>query len=131
MAFQRLARPQPVQKDSPTVGRRLPVLRVGVAGGIVGMLCCVAPTLLALFGVVGAGTAYAWAERLYGGYAWWFRVAGLAALLGLLAVALRRRNSCSVRGARDHRRQIAVTLLAAGATYGVLYAVTTGLGTLA
>lgn len=116
MAFQRLARPQPVHRPSPTIG----------------MLCCVGPTLLALLGVVGAGTAYAWAERLYGGYAWWFRGAGLAALLVLLVVALRRRRgACSVRGARDHRQQIALTLLAAGATYAVLYAVTTGLGTLA
>lgn len=131
MATQRLARPQVAQQDAPTVERRLPALRVGVAGGVVGMLCCLGPTVLAVFGVVGAGTAYAWAERLYGGYAWWFRLAGLAALLLLLAVALRRRGACSVRGSRDHRWQIAVTAVAAVATYGVLYAVTTWLGTLA
>ncbi|HEY9524415.1 MAG TPA: hypothetical protein VIR33_14340 [Thermopolyspora sp.] len=44
-------------------------MRVGVAGGLVGMLCCLGPTALALIGVVGAGTAYAWASTLYGGYA--------------------------------------------------------------
>lgn len=48
-----------------------------------GVLCCVGPAVLALFGVVGAGTAFVWATTLYDGYPWWFRLAslGLTALL--------------------------------------------------
>lgn len=55
----------------------MPAVRIG----LVGMTCCVGPTVLALVGVVGAGTAYAWAERLDGGYAWWFRLGGLVVMV--------------------------------------------------
>ena len=37
--------------------------------GLTGIMCCVGPTVLAMVGVVGAGTAYAWANTLYDGYA--------------------------------------------------------------
>src|SRR4051812_20350503 len=40
--------------------RPLPVWRIGLAGGLVGILCCVGPTVLALLGVVSAGTAFVW-----------------------------------------------------------------------
>lgn len=44
---------------------RLPVWRIGITGGLVGILCCVGPTALALFGIVSAGTAFVWANDLY------------------------------------------------------------------
>jgi len=109
--------------------RGLPAWRVGLLGGLTGMLCCVGPTLLALFGVISAGTAYSWAVNLYGGYTWWFRAAGLALIGVVLVMLLRRRGQCSVRGMRSNRRAIVVVLLAT-LTYLVLYAVTTGLGQL-
>lgn len=109
----------------------LPVWRIGLVGGLVGMLCCVGPTVLALLGVVGAGTAFVWATDLYDGYAWWFRLAGLAATALLVRVALRRRGLCSLRGAVSVRRRLAWVLAVAVATYVVLYAVTTWLGTFA
>ncbi|HEX2262870.1 MAG TPA: hypothetical protein VHH52_03795 [Pseudonocardiaceae bacterium] len=34
---------------------------MGLTGGVVGILCCTGPTVLALLGVVSAGTAFAWA----------------------------------------------------------------------
>lgn len=111
--------------------RKLPAIRVGVAGGVTAMLCCVGPTVLALAAIVGAGTAYSWAERLYGGYAWWFRLAGLIMIGGLFATMLRRRRRCSLRGARSQRRAITITLGAGIVTYAVLYAATTGAGRLA
>lgn len=95
------------------------------------MLCCVGPTLLALFGVVGTATAYGWAESLYAGYAWWFRLGGMVVLAGLIVVALVRRRACSVAGVRARWRGLVGALVAAVVTYVVLYAVTTALGGLA
>lgn len=121
---------------TPTVTRaerrngRLPVWRIGIAGGLVGILCCVGPTVLALIGVISAGTAFAWATTLYDRGAWWFRIGGLAVLAGLVWWGLRRRNQCSLAGARALRWRLAATLGIAVATYVVLYAVTTWLGTL-
>jgi hypothetical protein len=116
--------------DTTSVAERFPVLRIGLFGGTVGMLCCVGPTVLALLGVLSAGTAYAWAENLYGGYTWWFRAAGLLATVGLLAWALRRRKACSVAGARARWRRLLLAVGVAVVTYVVLYAVTTALGAL-
>ena len=110
---------------------RLSTVRIGVAGGLVGMLCCVGPTVLALLGVVSAGTAFVWATDLYDGYAWWFRLAGLAVVIVLVWWSLRRRGQCSISGVRKVRWRILGVLAVAVATYGVLYAVTTWLGTLA
>ncbi|HEY4007615.1 MAG TPA: hypothetical protein VGM60_20870 [Pseudonocardia sp.] len=103
----------------------LPAIRIGLVGGTVGMLCCVGPTVLALAGVLGAGTAYAWAEELYGGYAWWFRLGGLAVTVGLVVWALRRRQSCSLGGVRAGWRRLLLLVVVAVVTYLVLYAVTT------
>lgn len=72
--------------------RRLPVLRIGITGGLLDILCCVGPTVLALIGVVSAGTAFAWATSLDDQGAWWFRLGGLVVLAGLVWWALRRRR---------------------------------------
>lgn len=109
----------------------LPVWRIGVVSGLTGILCCVGPTVLALLGVVSAGTAFAWATDLYDGYAWWFRLGGLTLLCVLVVVALRRRNVCSVGGVRRLKWRLAAALAVAVGTYAVLYGVTTWLGTLA
>jgi hypothetical protein len=42
---------------------RLPVWRIGLTGGAAGILCCVGPTVLALLGIVSAGTAFVWATE--------------------------------------------------------------------
>lgn len=111
--------------------RGLPAIRIGLAAGITGLLCCVGPTVLALLGVVSAGTAFVWATDLYDGYAWWFRAGGLLLLAALLVWSLRRRNQCSLGGVRKTWPRLVLTLGVAGATYAVLYALTTWLGTFA
>jgi hypothetical protein len=116
-------------RQAPT--ERLPVWRIGITGGLVGILCCVGPTLLALFGIVSAATAFVWANNLYDNYAWWFRLGGLAVLVGLTWVALRRRNQCSIAGARRLRWRLLSALVIAAGTYVALYALTTWLGTFA
>src|SRR5215470_13353149 len=110
---------------------RLPIWRMGLTGGLVGILCCVGPTVLALVGIVSAGTAFAWATNLYDNYAWWFRLGGLAVLAGLVWRALRRRNQCSVAGVRRWRWRLLGVLAIAAGTYFALYALTTWLGTFA
>jgi hypothetical protein len=108
---------------------RLPVWRIGLTGGLVGMLCCVGPTVLALIGVISAATAFAWANNLYDNYDWWFRFGGLGVLTLLVFVALRRRDQCSLEAIRRLRWRLLTMLVIAAATYAVLYAVTTWLGT--
>lgn len=112
-------------------GAGLPAVRIGLFGGLVGMLCCAGPTVLALLGVLSAGTAYVWAEDLYGGYSWWSRAAGLAVTAGLVVVALRRRRMCSLAGARTARWRLLLVAGVAVGTYAVLYAVTTLAGAFA
>lgn len=114
------------QRSAVSAGR-LPIWRIGLTGGLVGMLCCVGPTVLALIGIISASTAFAWATDLYGNYAWWFRLGGLGVLALLVFFALRRRNQCSLAGIRRLRWRLAAMLAIAAATYGVLYAVTTWL----
>lgn len=111
--------------------RPLAVWRIGIAGGLTAILCCVGPTALALLGVVSAGTAFAWATDLYDGYAWWFRLAGLVVLAGLVYWSLRRRDQCSLGGVRRLRKHLLAVVGIAIGTYAALYALTTWLGALA
>jgi hypothetical protein len=108
---------------------RLPVWRIGITGGVVGILCCVGPTILGLLGVVSAATAFAWANNLYDNYAWWFRLGGLAVLAALIWLSLRRQRQCSLNGIRRRRKRLLAVFAIAAGTYAVLYAVTTWLGT--
>lgn len=118
-------------KVSASRDRAIPSIRIGIAAGITGLLCCVGPTVLALLGVVTAGTAFVWANDLYDGYAWWFRLCGLALLLGLVIWSLRRRSACTLGGVRRAWPRLLRALAIAVATYAALYGVTTWLGTLA
>jgi hypothetical protein len=109
---------------------RLAVLRIGALGGLVGMMCCVGPATLAAAGIVGAATAARWAGALYGGYAWWFRGAGVLTITALVAVSLRRQR-CSLRGLRSARSALLRLVAVAVTTYAVLDGATTALGHLA
>ncbi len=104
-----------------------PRWRIGVLAGVTGILCCVGPTVLAAVGVVSGATALSWGNTLYDGYAWWFRVAGLAVLAGLVWWSLRRQNACSVAGVRRIRTRLLGLVGIAAATYAGLYALTSWL----
>lgn len=115
----------------PAAPRGLPAIRIGIVAGLTALLCCVGPTVLALLGIVSAGTAFVWATDLYHGYSWLFRLAGLLVLAGLVGWALRRRNQCTLGGVRRTWPRMVLALAVAVATYLVLYAATTWLGTYA
>lgn len=104
---------------------RLPVWRIGITGAVVGILCCVGPTILGLLGIISAATAFAWGNNLYDNYAWWFRLGGLALLAALIWISLRHRHQCSIDGIRGRRTRLLAVVIAAG-TYVVLYGVTSG-----
>lgn len=107
---------------------RLPAWRIGAVGGLVGILCCVGPMVLALIGIVSASTAFVWATDLYDNYAWWFRLAGVGVLVLLTWRSLRRRHQCSVAGVRRLRWRLLGVAGIAVAMYVTLYALTTWLG---
>lgn len=109
----------------------LPVWRIGIIGGLAGMLCCVGPTVLALLGILSAGTAFAWATSLYAQGAWWFRLGGLALIVALVWWSLRRRQQCNVAVVRRLRWRLLSVLVIAMGTYALLYGATTWLGSLA
>ena len=114
-----------------TKAGRLPAIRIGILAGVAGLSCCVGPTMLALLGIVSAGTAFAWANDLYDRYAWFFRLGGLVLLAGLVAWSLSRRNQCTLEGVRNSRIRLLLAVGAAVVTYGVLYGLTTWLGSFA
>lgn len=116
---------------SPPRGRGPSVWGAGLSGGFVGLLCCVGPTMLALLGVISAGTAFTWSTDLYNTYAWPFRIAGLAVLGGLVWWSLHRRRACNLAGIRRWRVRLLAVLGVGVATYAALYGLTTWLGTFA
>ncbi|MBA3743844.1 MAG: hypothetical protein H0X00_13175 [Sporichthya sp.] len=104
-----------------------PRWRIGVLAGLTAIMCCVGPTVLAALGIVSAATASTWGNDLYDGYAWWFRLAGVAVLAGLVAYSLHRQRSCSLAGVRRVRGRLVALAAVAATTYGLLYAFTSWL----
>lgn len=106
-------------------------LWIGVGAGAIGIICCVSPVVLFLLGISTAAEAVTLGDRLYYGYAWYFRGAGLLLAAAATIVYLRRRRSCSAAGAAAYWR----TLLGVGVTmvvtYAALYALTGYLAALA
>ena len=103
-------------------------LGIGALGGLIGISCCVSPVILYLVGIASATEAVGLGNRLYGEYAWYFRGGGLLVGGAALALYLRRRNQCDLRGARTQWRTIAIAAAVGVVTYGALYGLTTWLG---
>jgi len=96
-------------------------LKLGVVAGLVGIACCVTPTVLALLGLSTVSFAISLGNTLYYGYGWYFR--GAAVLLAAAGVfgILRSRKSCSLRGARAQWRLLLTVLSAMAVVYAALY----------
>ncbi len=100
----------------------------GLFGGLLGISCCVSPVVLYLVGASTATEAVSLGNRLYEGYGWYFRAAGLVLGGAALYVYLRRRDECDLPGARANWRTIAGAAVVGVVTYASLYAFTTWLG---
>jgi len=96
-------------------------LKIGALTGFLGILCCVGPVVLVLLGLASVSFAISLGDTLYYEHGWYFRGAALAAAtLGVLA-ALRRRNACSLRGARGQWRLLLTVTLSMVVVYAALY----------
>jgi hypothetical protein len=103
-------------------------LKLGVFAGLVGISCCVGPTVLALIGLSSVSFAISLSNTLYYEYGWYFRSAAvLLAVIGLVGL-LRARKACTVGGTREQWRLLLTVLVSMVVVYVALYWVTTWLG---
>jgi hypothetical protein len=97
---------------------------LGAFAGLVGITCCLGPTVLAVLGLTSVSFAISLGNTLYYTYGWYFRGAAiLLATLGTLHL-LNRRAACSLQGARQQWRLLATVLLAMMVVYVVFLALT-------
>ena len=106
-------------------------LKLGIVAGLIGISCCVGPTVLALLGLSSVSFAISLSNTLYYEYGWYFR--GAAVLLGALGVIglLRARKSCTLRGARQQWRLFLTVAATMVVVYVALAWLTTWLGRVA
>ncbi len=97
---------------------------IGVGAGAAAILCCVSPVVLFLLGISTATEAIALGDRLYYGYAWYFRAGGVVVAVVATLLFLLRRRSCTLRGARRHWRALLAIVLSMVLTYAALYVAT-------
>lgn len=100
-------------------------LKLGSLAGLVGIACCVSPVVLVLLGLSSVSFAISLGNTLYYEYGWYFR--GAALLLAAIGVGgiLRRRKSCSLRGARGQWRLLLTVIITMLIVYAALYWFTT------
>ncbi len=92
-------------------------LKVAASAGLTGIVCCVAPAVLFMLGLMGGIYAISFANFFYeedgsaGLGAWILR--GVAVVIGVVGVLLyrRRQNQCSIDPKRQRRNLILVTVL--------------------
>ncbi len=77
-----------------------------------------------MLGISTATEAITLGDRLYYGYAWYFRGLGLALAIVAAAIYLRRRRSCTLRGAIANWRTLLGIVAVMVSTYVILYAIT-------
>ncbi len=103
-------------------------IKLGLLAGLLGISCCVTPVVLVLLGLSSVSFAISLGNTLYYQYGWYFRGAALLlACLGLY-IHLKRRNACTLRGAKSQWKMIAAVFTSMVVLYAVLYFVTSYLG---
>lgn len=106
-------------------------LKLGALAGLLGISCCVGPALLVLLGLSSVSFAMSLGNALYYQYGWYFRGAAiLLAVIGILQT-LRRRNSCSLRGAGSQWNLLLTVVVAIVVVYALLYGFTAYLARIA
>ena len=96
------------------------IFRVSAIPALIASLCCLSPVILLSLGVVSVSVAGELADTLYGDYKWWFRGAGLLALLVFVVSYLKRkRNICTLDEAKKRRNEV-INVFALALIGGVL-----------
>lgn len=108
-----------------------PGLTYGVLAGLLGIGCCIGPTMLALVGALSVAAAIDLGQVLYTAYGWYFRGAALLFATVMAVRALRARHACSLGGARKQWRLVTTLIVAMAVTYAALYGLTTWLARIA
>ena len=103
-------------------------LLFGLLSGVTAITCCVSPVVLVLIGVVTAAEAVTLGDTLYYTYGWFFRAAGFIVAAVAVYLYLRGRRSCSIAGARNYWKMLAVLVLSGAAAYAGLFWFTKYLG---
>lgn len=103
-------------------------VKLGALAGLVGISCCVTPAVLALLGLSSVAFALSLGNTLYYQYGWYFRGAALLLASAGLYIQLKRRNACTLRGARAQWRLIAAVVVSMVVVYWLLYVATSYLG---
>ena len=74
---------------------------------LIASLCCLSPVILVVAGIGSVAFATSLADTLYGTYKWYFRIAGLLALLVALVLYFRRtKGICTIDDAKRRRNEI-------------------------
>ena len=91
--------------------------KFAASAGIAGILCCVAPAVLFMFGLMGGVYAISFADFFYAEdvYVWlgsWI-LRGVAVIIGIYGIYLYRKkqNQCSVDPKRKKKNLILVTII--------------------
>jgi len=100
-------------------------LKFAASAGIAGIICCVAPAVLFMFGLMGGIYAISFANFFYqedgsiGIGSWILR--GLAVLIGVYGIYLYRKkqNQCSIDPKRKKKNLLLVTLIIAVLGVGI------------
>jgi hypothetical protein len=104
-----------------------PGLKYGFLAGLLGIGCCVGPTVLALVGALSVAAAIDLGQVLYYVYGWYFRGAAILFAALLVIRALRARKACTLGGVRAQWRLVATVIAAMTVTYAALYGLTSWL----
>ncbi|MFA9262241.1 MAG: hypothetical protein ACEQSB_02690 [Undibacterium sp.] len=78
---------------------------------VIASLCCLSPVILVLLGLSTVGFAASLSDTFYGDYKWYFRLAGLLALMVAYLFHLRRKGICTLDQAKRERSRIINGLL--------------------
>ncbi len=96
-------------------------LTLGIVAGLAGISCCAGPAVLALLGLSSVSFAISLGNTLYYQYGWYFRGAALVLAAAGVAGLLRKRQACTLRGAREQWRLFLTVAAAMAVVYAGLY----------
>ena len=83
------------------------ILKVSGIPVVIASLCCLSPVILVLLGIGTVSVGASFADTLYGDYKWYFRLAGLIAMIVALIVYLRRaKGICTIDDVKRRRNEI-------------------------